>query len=305
MTITPSGNVGIGTTTPVRPLEVNNAMKLTNTSADPNDGVLGAGTFAAGLNLVGINSDLTVRKINYWGSLIQNENGVGNSFIGNTFFNGDPNATTPMIYMFKSGTTNTDKMVIAHSPSFPTYGLQYSDASDVFNFLGSGAVKMSVSLVSGNVSVAGTLSKGAGTFKIDHPVDPENKFLYHSFVESPDMMNVYNGNIVTSSTGEATVNLPEYFESLNKDFRYQLTVIGDFAQAIVFKKVENNKFVIKTDKPNIEVSWQVTGIRKDPFAEKNRVVPEVEKSPEEKGKYLHPEAYGLPPEKGIGNKKNP
>jgi hypothetical protein len=156
----------------------------------------------------------------------------------------------------------------------------------------------------GNVAITGSLSKGSGTFKIDHPVDPENKFLYHSFVESPDMMNVYNGNITTKANGEAVVTLPEYFESLNKDFRYQLTVIGDFAQAIVYKKIANNKFVIKTNKPNIEVSWQVTGIRKDPFAEKNRVVPEVMKSPEEKGKYLHPNAYGLGPEKGIGNKPN-
>jgi hypothetical protein len=157
----------------------------------------------------------------------------------------------------------------------------------------------------GNVAITGSLSKGSGTFKIDHPQDPENKFLYHSFVESPDMMNVYNGNITTETNGEAVVTLPEYFESLNKDFRYQLTVIGDFAQAIVYKKIANNKFVIKTDKPNIEVSWQVTGIRKDPFAEKNRVVPEVMKSSDEKGKYLHPEAYGLGPEKGIGNKPNP
>ncbi len=154
----------------------------------------------------------------------------------------------------------------------------------------------------GKVTVTGTLSKGAGTFKIDHPQDPENKYLYHSFVESPDMMNVYNGNISTNSEGLAVVSLPNYFESLNKDFRYQLTVLGEFAQAIIFKKVEGNVFIIKTDKPNIEVSWQVTGIRKDPFAEKNRIIPEVNKTGAEKGKYLHPEAYGLPVNKGLYDK---
>ena len=34
------------------------------------------------------------------------------------------------------------------------------------------------------------MSKPGGSFKIDHPVDPACKYLYHSFVESPDMMNV-------------------------------------------------------------------------------------------------------------------
>lgn len=146
----------------------------------------------------------------------------------------------------------------------------------------------------GDVQVTGTLSKGGGSFKIDHPLDPANKYLYHSFVESPDMMNVYNGNITTGTNGEATVALPDYFEALNKDFRYQLTVMGEFAQAIVYRKIEDNRFVIKTDKPNIEVSWQVTGIRKDKFAEQNRIPNEVEKKGEEKGKYLYPSAYGLP-----------
>ena len=47
--------------------------------------------------------------------------------------------------------------------------------------------------VAGNLDVTGTISKGGGTFKIDHPLDPTNKYLYHSFVESPDMMNIYNG----------------------------------------------------------------------------------------------------------------
>jgi hypothetical protein len=115
------------------------------------------------------------------------------------------------------------------------------------------------------------------------------------------MMNVYNGNITTNVDGSATVELPAYFESLNKDFRYQLTVIGAFAQAIIATEVKDNKFVIKTDKPNVKVSWQVTGIRKDPYAEQNRVVPEVEKPANEKGKFLHPEAYGLPLDRSVNH----
>jgi hypothetical protein len=152
----------------------------------------------------------------------------------------------------------------------------------------------------GNVAISGTLSKGAGTFKIDHPLDPANKYLYHSFVESPDMMNVYNGNIVTNQRGIATVILPDYFEALNRDFRYQLTVIGQFAQAIVAKEINRNRFMIKTSKPGVKVSWQVTGVRHDAYAEAHRIQVEEEKPPQEQGHYLHPELFGAPPEQAVG-----
>ncbi|MCK5741343.1 MAG: hypothetical protein KAH48_03925, partial [Chlorobi bacterium] len=123
----------------------------------------------------------------------------------------------------------------------------------------------------GNLDVNGTISKSGGSFKIDHPQDPFNKYLYHSFIESPDMMNIYNGNVVTDVNGNASVQLPDYFESLNIEFRYQLTVIGQFAQAIIFEKIKDNKFKIKTDKPNVEVSWMVTGIRNDSYAKDKRI----------------------------------
>ena len=136
------------------------------------------------------------------------------------------------------------------------------------------------------IVVDGWLTKPGGSFRIDHPLDPDNKYLYHSFVESPDMMNIYNGNITTDTNGEAVVFLPEYFTALNKDFRYQLTVIGLFAQVIVLKEVAENQFVIKSDQPNIKVSWQVTGIRKDDYANFYRMKVEVEKDEGMKGKRL-------------------
>jgi hypothetical protein len=144
------------------------------------------------------------------------------------------------------------------------------------------------------------LTKLGGSFQIDHPQDPANKYLYHSFVESPDMMNIYNGNIITDNNDEAIVQLPEYFSALNKDFRYQLTVMGQFAQAIIIEEInDSNQFKIKTDKPNVKVSWQVTGIRQDAWANANRIVPEVEKEAKNKGKYLAPEVFGQPVEMGI------
>jgi trimeric autotransporter adhesin len=152
---------------------------------------------------------------------------------------------------------------------------------------------------SGNVSVTGTLSKSGGSFKIDHPLDPANKYLYHSFVESPDMMNIYNGNVTTDLNGEMVVTLPRYFQSLNREFRYQLTVIGEFAQAIIASEIKGNRFTIKTDKPNVKVSWQVTGIRKDAWAEAHRIPVEEDKSEREQGFYLHPELFNQPEERSI------
>jgi hypothetical protein len=150
-----------------------------------------------------------------------------------------------------------------------------------------------------NVDVMGTLSKTAGSFKIDHPLDPENKYLYHSFVESPDMKNIYDGVAVLDGSGEAWVDLPEWFEALNKEFRYQLTCIGVFAQVYIAEKVSSNRFKIAGGTSGLEVSWQVTGIRKDAYAEAHRIPVEEAKKPQEQGYYIHPDLFGQPEEKGI------
>jgi hypothetical protein len=157
----------------------------------------------------------------------------------------------------------------------------------------------------GDVNVTGNLSKGGGSFKIDHPLDPANKYLYHSFVESPDMMNLYNGNVTTDGQGNAVINLPDWFGALNRDFRYQLTVIGQFAQAIVASEIANRQFTIRTDKPNVKVSWQVTGIRQDAWANAHRIPVEQLKPAGERGLYLHPELFGAPAGRGITARRHP
>ncbi len=165
---------------------------------------------------------------------------------------------------------------------------------------GQGASGGSAGLFSGNVVVTGTLSKGGGSFKIDHPLDPENKYLLHSFVESPDMMNVYNGNVVLDAAGGAWVELAEWFESLNRDFRYQLTAVGAPGPNLhIAEKIAGNRFRIGGGEPGMEVSWQVTGVRQDAFAEANRIPVEVDKTGDDRGRYLHPEAHGVPETAGI------
>jgi hypothetical protein len=160
-------------------------------------------------------------------------------------------------------------------------------------------------LFEGTVLVNGNLSKAAGSFAIDHPTDPDHKYLYHSFVESPDMMNIYNGNVITDGSGTAVVKMADWFEALNRDFRYQLTVIGQFAQAIVASKIASGQFVIKTDKPGVEVSWQVTGIRQDAWANAHRIPLEVEKAAGDQGHYLHPELFGHAGEPDIHELHHP
>ncbi len=151
----------------------------------------------------------------------------------------------------------------------------------------------------GDVNVTGLLFSPAKANRIDHPLDPENRYLQSSDVQSPEMINVYSGNATTDNNGDAEVVLPEYFMAVNSDFRYQLTVVGQFAQAIVASEIRDNRFAIKTDKPTVKVSWQVTGIRQDQFAQAHRVEPEAAKQPFEIGKYLHPELYGLGEERGM------
>jgi hypothetical protein len=171
------------------------------------------------------------------------------------------------------------------------HGFSNSAAADAAAILGQNADGFA-GVFLGKVRVSGFLSKAGGGFEIDHPLDPANTYLRHSFVECPEMLNVYGGNATTDDKGEAGVALPTYFEALNEDFRYQLTVIGQFAQAIVAEEIRNNRFTIKTDQPQVKVSWQVTGIRRDPWAVANRMVVEEDKAAEDKGHYLHPELWG-------------
>ena len=154
-------------------------------------------------------------------------------------------------------------------------------------------------LFGGNVQVNGNLTKSSGSFKIDHPLDPANKYLYHSFVESPDMKNIYDGTVTLDQNGEAIVPMPDYFAALNQDFRYQLTAIGaPGPNLFVSKKMKDNRFKIAGGKPGMEVSWQVTGIRHDAYARDHRIAVEENKG-NESGFYLYPAGFGEPNEKAI------
>ena len=151
------------------------------------------------------------------------------------------------------------------------------------------------------VHVPGALDAAATGLRIDHPADPANKYLMLSSVQSSEMMNIFTGNVVTDELGLAIVQLPDWFEAENTDFRYQLTVIGErFAQAIVSKEIANHQFTISTNASNVKISWQITAVRQDPYAKAHPLVVEQQKAVGERGNYVHPELYGQPIDKQIG-----
>jgi hypothetical protein len=147
----------------------------------------------------------------------------------------------------------------------------------------------------GNVQINGNLNvTGTKNFQIDDPLDPAHKLLVHAAVEAPQPTDVYSGNVQTDSRGIAIVRLPAYFDALNRNFRYQLTVIGAFTQAIVWRTVHDNRFAIRTKAPHVLVSWQVTGDRSDPSMRDHPFQTVVAKPASEQGRYLDPTAYGQP-----------
>jgi hypothetical protein len=189
------------------------------------------------------------------------------------------------------------------------YGYSYNNVG-IYAHGGSGIA----AYLAGNVAITGSLSNAGGSFKVDHPLDPASKYLYHSFVGSPDMKNIYDGIVALDDSGEAEIYFPDWFGVLNKDFRYHLTAIGapgpnlhiaeeisDTTTDHSGSSSDNNKsrFKIAGGTSGMKVSWQVTGIRKDSWANAHRVQIEEEKLDKERGYYIHPDLYGQPSESEI------
>ena len=141
---------------------------------------------------------------------------------------------------------------------------------------------------------------GLKPFTIDHPLDPQNRYLVHTSVESSEMKNVYDGVARLDKDGGAWVDLPEWFEALNGDFRYQLTAVGGAMPNLhVAEEVSENRFKIAGGQEGMKVCWQLTGTRKDPWAAANPFEVEQEKPQEERGRYLEPGLYDAPEEQRV------
>jgi hypothetical protein len=241
----------------------------------------------------GVNGNATATTGNSFGVFGRSNGTGGNGVFG---YASSPSGNTIGVSGFVESPSGTAGRFVSHSGSgLLLQGNSGSNFAQVFSVDANGN-----GFFAGNLNVTGTVSKGAGSFKIDDPLDPANKTLSHSFVESPDMMNIYNGVVKLDEKGEAWVSLPDYFEALNRDFRYQLTAIGvPGPNLYVAQEIEGNRFKIEGGKPGARVSWQVTGLRQDAYANAHRILVEEDKPVSQRGYYLHPEAFGQPQSKGV------
>jgi hypothetical protein len=179
--------------------------------------------------------------------------------------------------------------VDAYGSSYGVYARNTADPSGLAGYFNGSVVVNSHLAVYGNK-----------IFKIDHPLDPENRYLLHNAVESSERKNVYDGVARLDEDGAAWVDLPEWFEALNGDFRYQLTAVGGAAPNLhVSEEISENRFKIAGGEGGMKVCWQITGSRKDPWAAANPFEAEEEKSPEDRGRFLHPDLYNAPEEQRV------
>jgi len=277
----------------------NGVITLTNTAAGApaifatggnSSPSIGGGSGAIMLGGSGTNAPGGVGLVGFGGNATGGSGGTGGSLIGGVSTDGSGGDGLFAVGALGVGSGKKGGRGIIAIPGGGTSGATTGLAGE---FLG-------------DVSITGNLAKGGGSFKIDHPVDPANKYLYHSFVESPDMMNIYNGVITLDGGGEAVVELPEWFGALNRDFRYLLTAIGAPGPTLyIAEEVNGNHFKIAGGSPRMKVSWQVTGIRQDAWANAHRIPVEQEKTAGERGHYLHPELFGQPEQKGIQWARDP
>jgi hypothetical protein len=244
--------------------------------------------------------------VNYYGGYFINAASSGAGDGGGLFSSGNTDTAADITLGGSSGritalgSSNADIYFDSNDSVIARLDRDATSGSAYFGVINSGNSFPFYVYENGNAYFAGNVSKGGGSFMIDHPLDPANKLLYHSFVESPDMMNIYNGNVELDAAGSAWVDLPDWFSALNRDYRYQLTPIGAPGPNLhIAELVSDNRFRIAGGEPGMTVSWQVTGIRQDAYAEANRIPVEVDKPAGQRGSYLHPEVFGQPASKGF------
>lgn len=161
--------------------------------------------------------------------------------------------------------------------------------------------------ISGNLNVAGnTTVMGTKSFMIDDPRDPANKYLKHFSVESNEILNIYRGVALFDASGEAVIQLPGYYDAINKNASYQLTPIGvSMLDLFIAKEVNDGVFVIAGGVPSKKVSWTLPAERNDPYISNNPDVRiNVVDKGEYRGSYLSPKTYGQSAEKGILSSTN-
>ena len=123
--------------------------------------------------------------------------------------------------------------------------------------------------VDGSATFAGAVSKGSGSFRIDHPLKAETHQLVHSFVEGPQADNIYRGK-VDLAAGTAAVNIDAVagmtegtFVALNREI--QCFTTNETGWTAIKGSVTGNVLTITAQENTCTdtISWLVIGERQD------------------------------------------
>jgi hypothetical protein len=257
----------------------------------------------------GQNNGTDVHGIGLWGSQNGSGYGVYATSVSGAGVYALASATSGLTYGVvgrSDSEAGSGVFGVAYASSGPAWGVEsrtYSTASNAYGVYGyepSGGAGHAV-YANGTLAATGTKS-----FQIDHPLSPETHYLNHFCAEGPEPMNAYSGVVTLDARGEAWVQLPDYFEAINRDPRYTLTPIGAAMPNLhVAVKIQNNRFKIAGGAPGKEVSWRIEAVRNDLWVQRYGYQTEQEKEDAIKGKYLSPELYGQPKERGIHYRPEP
>ena len=316
------GLLGVGTTTPRGSLDVwGGALRVTGTdhngtafvsssagTAYFSNNVLANGIAVSPSGSVGIGTSAPQAELNL------NAGGNANDdtlLLGNTSSKGLRLRDNGTAVDLESIGVPLYVNLVTQQPTYlnPSGGLIFVGPSPYFNGndaplqVGNNSSGFSADF-QGQVEINGALVVyGSKDFRIDHPLDPTNKYLYHAAIESSEVLNQYSGNVVLDDKGEARVGFPEWFAAINVDFRYQLTAVGAPGPNLyVAEEVKDNTFKIAGGTPGMKVSWQVTARRNDAYMKAHPFVVEKDKPENTRGYYTDPSLYGASKEQGISSR---
>ncbi len=286
-------------------------MYVQNTSSEAVTGVRGEATSGVGVGVSGVGTSSSGTPIGVLGQVASAVNGVGVSGYsfattgGGRGVEGSSDSDIGVgVYGISNSLTSTGagpagvRGVSRANQSFGVVG----EIIGTTNTTSIGVVGLNASVEANAFAVFAAGKSGASgtkSFQIDHPLDPANKTLTHYSAEGPEPYLMYRGNVVLDGSGEADVELPAYFDAINRDVHYQLTAIGAPAVLYIAEEVADNRFRIAGGQSGMKVSWTVTGVRNDEFCRQAALAIEADKPDHLKGTYIMPNLYNMPESMGA------